>query len=508
MTRTAALFPGQGAFFADSLSVIRTMGASAQSSLSVIEYVALRRLGRSLLSLMSDGRCDTNHCIKSDPALLQLAIFAISIAAYRELESRGVRPDVLLGHSFGEIAALTCADAMSIEQGAEIVCDRTQVLEATAPRNGRMAALSAGPDTLKAMLTVWIEQHPGVEQTARIAIAVENHDQQTVVSGPEQELSAFVASCGGKLSAHWLNAPYGFHHPALAPAATAFATLLAKHTINFPRRPVYSPILGRYYRPSDDIREHLAQHFIMPVAFSTAIRQIQSDSVSAFIECGALDGLTKIVRRILGRRQAATFSTVMPSLVINDGMNAIVNHIKEVCAMNAPVPSVLFTDFEAFWKERSPVIMTLLRSEFLSFLLMQQQRVCWSPVEMSMAAPVAPSIPEPDIAKPAVPSTPAPEQQVGRDGDAPLVSRDKLFTSLVTVYADAMEYPPEVFTESVELEAELGIDSVKQTEIMGRVSEMYALPKLPANVRISDYKTMGQIVDLVFANQGKLAVTA
>ena len=54
-----------------------------------------------------------------------------------------------------------------------------------------------------------------------------------------------------------------------------------------------------------------------------------------------------------------------------------------------------------------------------------------------------------------------------------------VFAELVAVYAEAMEYPPEVFTETVELEAELGIDSVKQTEIMGRLSDTYGLPKLP-----------------------------
>jgi acyl carrier protein len=75
----------------------------------------------------------------------------------------------------------------------------------------------------------------------------------------------------------------------------------------------------------------------------------------------------------------------------------------------------------------------------------------------------------------------------------------------VAAYAEAMEYPSEVFTETVELEGELGIDSVKQTEILGRIRETYKLPMLPANVRISDFKTMGQIVDLVFANQGKAA---
>jgi acyl carrier protein len=131
-------------------------------------------------------------------------------------------------------------------------------------------------------------------------------------------------------------------------------------------------------------------------------------------------------------------------------------------------------------------MLELFKSEFVNFLS-RQRHIQWTPVEMTASPPLAQ--PAPAEAAPVMP-----------------LGRDRLFSDLVSVYAEAMEYPPEVFTETVELEAELGIDSVKQTEILGRISETYRLPRLPANVRINDFKTMGQIVDLVFANQGKAAV--
>ncbi|KAB0643230.1 acyl transferase, partial [Burkholderia territorii] len=83
------------------------------------------------------------------------------------------------------------------------------------------------------------------------------------------------------------------------------------------------------------------------------------------------------------------------------------------------------------------------------------------------------------------------------------VPRERLFAELVDIYAEAMEYPAEVFSETIELEAELGIDSVKQTEIIQRIIARYALPPLPANFRSGDFKAMGQIVDFVYENQGK-----
>jgi hypothetical protein len=166
--------------------------------------------------------------------------------------------------------------------------------------------------------------------------------------------------------------------------------------------------------------------------------------------------------------------------------------------MNVPATFTAFPDFEAFWAERSPFMIELLKSEFVSFLL--QRHIQCTPVGMTASPPLAQPAPPlaqlgPPLAQPA-PTEAAPATRIGRD---------RLFSELVGVYAEAMEYPSEVFTETVELEGELGIDSVKQTEILGRIRETYKLPGLPANVRISDFKTMGQIVDLVFANQGKAA---
>jgi acyl carrier protein len=87
-----------------------------------------------------------------------------------------------------------------------------------------------------------------------------------------------------------------------------------------------------------------------------------------------------------------------------------------------------------------------------------------------------------------------------------LISRETLFKELTALYATALEYPEEVFSEEVELEGELGIDSVKQTELLARVSEKYHLPERTADFRMSDYHTMGLITDFVYQMQGQGAL--
>ena len=73
---------------------------------------------------------------------------------------------------------------------------------------------------------------------------------------------------------------------------------------------------------------------------------------------------------------------------------------------------------------------------------------------------------------------------------------------------DVLTPEGEVFSEEVELEGELGIDSVKQTELLARVSEKYNLPERPADFRMSDYHTMGLITDFVFQMQGGTGASA
>lgn len=82
------------------------------------------------------------------------------------------------------------------------------------------------------------------------------------------------------------------------------------------------------------------------------------------------------------------------------------------------------------------------------------------------------------------------------------VDRDTLVRQLADIYAEALEYPAEVFEEATDLEAELGVDSVKQTELLVRVGNRYELPPRPSDVRPAAYNTLGKIADLIIASGG------
>src|SRR5215213_1509732 len=100
-------------------------------------------------------------------------------------------------------------------------------------------------------------------------------------------------------------------------------------------------------------------------------------------------------------------------------------------------------------------------------------------------APVSAAVPVPAAA-------PTPTVSGASGGPA---SRAELLAEVAAMYAEALEYPVEVFTETVALEADLGIDSVKQTELLARAGERYGLGQRPEGFRLSDHDTLGKVVE-------------
>jgi acyl transferase domain-containing protein/acyl carrier protein len=456
----AVLFPGQGAFFAGALREARATHPGIAETFDTIDDVARDQFGSTVSEIVCgapDG--DVAALTEREPWLLQLAIYGIDVAVYRALEAEGLQPRVLAGHSFGEIAALTCAGAYAVEDGAAVVCHRVRALSALDTAGGSMAALEI--DAARAARLVELVGD------ARLAIAAENHPKQTVLSGPGRAMEAVrdVASAL-RIAFVPLASPHPFHCPLMEPAVADFAADAARQRQRPLRLPVYSPILQRCYEDGDVLATCLAEHLVRPVRFADAIRQLRADGVSAFVEGGASDTLSRLVDRILGPGD----STVLPCLHPGrpETLEAAIRRLRadghlpggsldDVAA--ALLPGAEPGRFRAFWAVRGPEVAAHVRDAFESF-------------ERG-------SEPAPPSAEPAAPH------------------RERLFQELTSIYASALEYPEEVFTEDVLLESDLGIDSVKQAELLAQVREKYSLPARPADFRLGDYPTMGKLTDLV-----------
>lgn len=280
---TVFLFPGQGSYDAGLLHELYTGHPAVEPGFLLADAAARRLLGEPFLPLA-----------EASSDLQQLGIFLAGVEVARALERRGLRPDLLAGHSFGELAALCVGEVFDLASGLEIVCHRVLALRSvsTAGVPGAMAALSCGPERVEELLRDL--GRPALE------IAVLNHPRQTVVSGPRPDLEALaILAAGQKISLTFLKSRYPFHSSHLAPAVERFAASLREHAFGPARVPVYLGMERRLYSPDLDLPSLLSSQFTRRLDFAAAARDLHARGFRRFVEAGSGDMVSKVVQKNL-----------------------------------------------------------------------------------------------------------------------------------------------------------------------------------------------------------------
>lgn len=494
-TSIAVLFPGQGAFYGRALADLRDEFPEVGPVLAEIGDAARPLLGdRAVDQLFATRTPDTEQLLREAPEALQLAIYAVSTATYAVLRARGLRPNVLIGHSLGEIAALVAAGAFTPAEGAEIVCHRSIALREAGLGDAYMAAI--GTDAGRAQRLVDLVGDP------LTGIAVENHAGQTVLSGRAETLDTIGRLAAVlKIDFARLKSPYAFHSPLLGPAAEKFAARIADIRQRPLETTVHSPIIGRAYEDADRLTELLAGHFTARVRFGDTVRELAGTGVSVFVESGALDALSRITGRIV-ESPVTTVPTLLPEAGGAAVLRQALDRLASVGAVAAGsgggssadqlraalLSDVPAEDFEEFWNGRGVEVRAFAREAYLTYLGAKEEPSVGAANGSANGSVNGSLNGSANASVAAVPAV--------------AVDRDTLVRQLADIYAEALEYPAEVFEEATDLEGELGVDSVKQTELLVRVGNRYELPPRPSDVRPAAYNTLGKIADLIIASGG------
>lgn len=285
-----AMFPGQGSHVRGALKDVAHHHA-IKDILDATDHVG-RQYGIGPVSrlLTDEGAPDDHDLVPADPDLQILAIFAAATAAHALLTvGYGIRPDVLLGHSFGEIAALTAANGLTVEDGAEVVCLRSEALRSSPPPEGGMLAIGLAADRVQQLLA-----GAGL---GGLELAVASAPRQSVVSGPHHEL-ARLASLAKVLDlpAGRIPSPYPYHNRMCAGAAQAFAVAIEAVPVRPMSARLYSSRLGGFYPDSTAAKHALPELLVTPARHVDAIRRLHAHGADAFVECGIGSTLTKLVR--------------------------------------------------------------------------------------------------------------------------------------------------------------------------------------------------------------------
>ncbi len=293
MSRTALLFPGQGA---------QTVGMAGPLCASLPAARALFDRASTLLGYDLLDRCVNGPAERLDATdVSQPAIFVASLAALEQLKA--TEPDAVsgvaatAGLSLGEYTALVFAGALSFEDGLKVVQARGQAMQ---------AAAEASPS---AMVSVLGAELPAVESLVAEArgadtLEIANYlcPGNTVISGSLaaiERAEKIAAERGGARTIR-LAVAGAFHTHLMKPADEKLAAALAAVTITPPAVPVWSNVDAKPHTDPAEIRGLLVRQVISPVKWEDTLRGLLAEGVDRFYEIGpgrVLAGLMKRVNR-------------------------------------------------------------------------------------------------------------------------------------------------------------------------------------------------------------------
>jgi acyl transferase domain-containing protein/molybdopterin converting factor small subunit len=528
----AMLFPGQGSQYAGMLRELAgelPLVAQLLDRADAVWRALTDRPLRPALWPLDDG-AETSH---ED---LHAAVFTVNCALCAALAQLGVRGDVYIGQSAGELAALVAAGVLGFEDGLRAMHARTRaVLELPLADRGRMAAVACGADRLQGLVA-------GVEGMA--VVAADNCPTSSLASGDTAAMTSLEARCAVEgIDCVPLAVSHAYHSPIIAAAAARYGEVLRELTWNPPRATVISTVdLATYDDDVETTIARLVRQYTTPVRFAEAVELAYARGTRLFFEAGPKWPLTSYVRQILDGRPFVAQAAMHPKVGERQQLSRLVacafvhgagalepaeeaevtttNPMVKPAAASAPEVD------EAFERVRALVVAALAArtgypEEMLDLDLDLEGDLGIDTVkqvevfarvrdELGLAKEEGVSLRQLNTLRKVI------GRLAGRLSTAVVATTqpaaptrfEEVRARVVAALIERTGYPVEMLELDLDLEGDLGIDTVKQVEVFARVRDELGLAK-EEGVSLRQFNTLRKVIERLAARlEGAPVLTA
>ncbi|MEV5281430.1 SDR family NAD(P)-dependent oxidoreductase [Streptomyces sp. NPDC051993] len=506
--KVAFLFPGQGS---------QRPGMLAELLVAFPEAAQLVRQGRAYAAALyppqafDPGAAERQQEVLKDTRMAQPALGIVDLTICQILEWAGVRPDMAGGHSYGELVALAAAGALTPDALLDLSAHRAEsILDSLGDDPGAMAAVTAAPADVERVLA-------GAGLGGRVVAANRNGPRQTIVSGPTALVDEAMEHLrGAGHGVRRIPVACAFHSPLVADAGERFAPVLARHPVRAPEFPVWANRTAAVYpaRP-DGVRAELAAQIGSPVRFADQVEAMYAAGARIFVEAGPGTVLTGLVGQILGDRpHLAVACEPRPGA----GLRGLLESMARLAVAGVPVRAgrllqgrgaVTAMPEPPGWTVDGQLVRTR-SGELLPGALKPARRVSLETTtvtrdsdsqhdERELIADFLRTTRElvaaqrdvllthlganggaasPSPVSPLPPRTQAAPQSAVAE-EAPAVEAPRpvvvdIEQAVLTVISERTGYPADMIEPDLDLEADLSIDSIKRTEIVGELARHLA----------------------------------